>query len=97
MAWRRGSSGHTQSIGSAIAGLPRLKDPERNFEHQSAKWLAALARQGFDFEAKASPKSKSLGERMRSNANLKAFWPLVEAAALSNAAREAQASKRKSL
>lgn len=83
LAWRKASAGHTISIGSTIASLPKQKDPSKNFETEISRWLPQLARQGFDFEAKASPKSKSLGERIRGSAGLKSHWPSIEAALLS--------------
>lgn len=91
LRWRRGAAGQTQSIGSAIAGLPRTKSPAMNFEAEISRWLTAIAKQGFDFEAKATPKSKSLGERMRTSAGLRAFWPLVEAQALGLEAKQGAA------
>lgn len=83
LAWRKASSGHTISIGSSIASLPKQKNPSKNFEVEISRWLPQLARQGFDFEAKASPKSKSLGERIRGSSGLKSHWAAIEAAMLS--------------
>ena len=97
LKWRKLAGGHTVSIGSAIAGLPRRKSPGPNFEPQIKRWLQALATQGFDFEAKASPKSKSLGERLRSTASLREFWPLVEAQALNLSAKSAPKAAKRTL
>lgn len=96
MAWRRSASGQTQSIGSAVANLPQRKDSDQNFAVEIQRWLKALAGQGFDFEAKSSPKSKSLGDRLRSSAHLKAFWPLVEARMIASRVPEASRAKRSS-
>jgi hypothetical protein len=97
LKWRKVAGGHTLSLGSSIATLPRRKEPGPNFEPQMKRWMQALARQGFDFEAKASPKSKSLGERLRSTASLKEFWPLVEAQVLSLQAAPAPKASRPGL
>lgn len=97
LSWHRGASGHTQTIGSAIATLPRQKasgGAGANFEKEIARWLGALASQGFDFEIKSSPKSKSLGERLRGSASWASFWPAIESSLLGAAAPAPAARKR---
>lgn len=94
LAWRRTVAGQTQSIGSAIAHLPKGGGGARNFEPQISAWLVALAAQGFDFEAKATPKSKSLGEKLRSTASLNVFWTLIESKALAVSTLAAAPSRR---
>lgn len=98
LSWHRGASGHTQTLGSAITSLPRQKasgTSSANFEKEIADWLGALARQGFDFEIKASPKSKSLGERLRGSASLASFWPAIESSLL-GAVAPAQTGRKRS-
>lgn len=78
LAWCKSSgSGYTISVGSAVANLPRGKKLEPNFESDIGPWLAQLADQGFDFDAKATPKAKSLADRLRSP-TMQSFWSLVE-------------------
>ena len=97
LSWHRGASGHTQTIGSAIATLPRQKTSSggsANVEKEIARWLVALAAQGFDFEIKFSPKSKSLGERLRGSVSLASFWPAIESSLLGAAAPAPAVRKR---
>lgn len=96
LAWRRAASGQTQSVGSAIAGLPKTQDPSNGSSAHMSAWLVALAGQGFDFEAKATPKSKSLGEKLRSSPSLKEFWPLVESRMLAATTPADAPSRRRS-
>lgn len=101
ISWIRGISGHTQSIGSAIASLPRQKPTATgkslNFEKEMCSWLHALASQGFNFDAKATPKSKSLGERLRGTASFAAVWTQVESSLISGASPAGAAPRKKSL
>ena len=78
MQWKRSGSGFTQNIGSAIVNLAKNKNNKEYYEGLIKKWLCVLADKGFDFDAKATSKSKSLGERLRTSQQLKQFWSLVE-------------------
>lgn len=83
--WREPASGVTQSIGNSVASLPKGKSSR--WSALIAPWLTQLSEQGFDFDAKASPGSKSLRERMLSTQALAPIWPSIEASALARAAR----------
>lgn len=75
LRWMEARSGQTHSAPNAICSLPRTK--KQDYSEPGARWLGAFLAQGFDPEARASPKSKSLGERA---ASLKTLGPLYAAA-----------------
>lgn len=94
LRWSRARGAFTETIGTAIADLPRAKKGEASqFEPLMKRWLAALAAQGLDFEAKATPKSRTLGERLR-GAQMKEFWSVVEAAAIGASSKAPAKTKR---
>ena len=97
LQWRGSDRERPDSLGEAVAGLPRTKNASVHFGSQAQRWTRALAEQGFDFEAKARPKAKSLADRFRSMPTLREFWPLVEAAALSMQAKPAPKGSRPGL
>lgn len=95
LRWMEARSGQTHSAANALCSLPRSKS--RDFSEPAARWLGALLAQGFDSQAKITPKSKSLAERAASVKSLAPLYAQAEAIALAKSAKsqapKAQPSK----
>lgn len=87
LSWMEGRSGATHSAPNAICSLPRTK--ARDFSEPAARWLGAFLAQGFDAQAKATPKSKSLQERAAASKSLAPLYAQAEAVALGLSSRSA--------
>lgn len=89
LRWIEARSGQTHSAPNALCSLPRTKT--RDFTEPASRWLGAFLSQGFDPQSKATPKSKSLAERVAASKTLAPLYAKAEALALGAVAAPASA------